>query len=166
MNRDTIYSGITTSGNAAFGKLNPSNRASDFIRKQSVQTQYARPLHSKATNYTDLYKLRQSLAIQYGSSTRIIKDNTLLLTRNNILGNKNNLISSLYTELSLPNVPVVSDLATGTTPTSIDPSVEAPYLFYNVDASGNLFGNTRCVIANYLNYKKGRNFDFVSVLNK
>jgi hypothetical protein len=166
MNRDTIYSGITRSGNAAFGKLNPSNRASDFIRKQSVQAQYARPLHSKATNYNDLYKIKQSLSIQNGSSTRIIKDNTLLLTRNNIMGNKNNLISSLYTELSLPNVPVVSDLATGTTPAKIDPIVEAPYLFYNVDASGKLFGNTRCGIANYLNYKKGRNFDFLSVLNK
>ena len=166
MNRDTIYSGITRSGNAAFGKLNPSNRASDFIRKQSVQAQYARPLHSKATNYNDLYKIKQSLSIQNGSSTRTIKDNTLLLTRNNIMGNKNNLISSLYTELSLPNVPVVSDLATGTTPAKIDPIVEAPYLFYNVDASGKLFGNTRCGIANYLNYKKGRNFDFLSVLNK
>ncbi len=61
---------------------------------------------------------------------------------------------NLITKLDLTNVnPIISDLSGNTYPVIIDtnPNIE-PYLTYNIDPSGNLFGNTVCGINNYENY--------------
>ena len=47
------------------------------------------------------------------------------------------------------NTPVISTLS-GNFPVTIN--TETPFLQYNVDPSGNLFGNTVCGINNFLNY--------------
>jgi hypothetical protein len=68
---------------------------------------------------------------------------------------KNQLYINLYTKLDLSdlsgNIPVISDLSGNTFPVTITTSV-IPFLKYNIDPSGVLFGNTPCGINNYLNY--------------
>jgi len=69
--------------------------------------------------------------------------------------NKSQLYSNLYTKLGLSdisgNTPIISNLTGGTFPIIIDTSAN-PYLTYDIDPSGNLFGNDVCGINNYLNY--------------
>lgn len=69
---------------------------------------------------------------------------------------KNQLYSNLYTKLDLTgtNIPVITkfDITGNKTPAQIDPNNLTPYLSYDIDVSGNLFGNSRCGINNYLNY--------------
>ena len=48
------------------------------------------------------------------------------------------------------NIPVIQD-ASGNVPTTIT-TTAIPYLRYNIDPSGNLFGNTICGIDNWENY--------------
>lgn len=68
---------------------------------------------------------------------------------------KNQLYINLYTKLNLSdlsgNIPVISDLSGNIFPVIINTSV-TPYLTYNIDPSGVLFGNTPCGINNYVNY--------------
>lgn len=64
----------------------------------------------------------------------------------------NQLYSNLYTQLDLSgNVLVIADLSGNAYPTPISQTV-TPYLTYNIDLSGNLFGNTVCGINNFENY--------------
>lgn len=90
------------------------------------------------------------------------ESNLLLLRRANTLAfypcnnfDKTQLYSNLYTKLDLSdlsgNTSIISDLSGNTFPVTIDTSV-TPYLKYNIDPSGVLFGNTPCGIDNYLNY--------------
>jgi hypothetical protein len=59
---------------------------------------------------------------------------------------------NLITKLDLSNnATVVSDLSGNIHPIIIDTTVE-PFLKYNIDPSGNLFGNTVCGINNFENY--------------
>jgi hypothetical protein len=71
--------------------------------------------------------------------------------------NKSQLYSNLYTKLDLRyisgNTPIISNLTNGIFPIIINTSVD-PYLTYNIDPSGNLFGNSLCDINNYVNYIK------------
>ena len=55
--------------------------------------------------------------------------------------NKTNLNRNLVTKLNLSNVTVIE---------SIPPS--EPYLAYNIDPDGELFGNSVCGLNNYVNY--------------
>jgi len=83
------------------------------------------------------------------------ESNFLLYKRANVLENfpcknvinKANLNINLITKLNLLDVPVVSDFS-GNVPTIISPD----NMKYNIDPSGNLFGNTICGINNYLHY--------------
>jgi hypothetical protein len=56
--------------------------------------------------------------------------------------NKTNLNRNLVTKLNLLNVTVIDT----------NPSSEPPYLAYNIDPSGALFGNSVCGLNNYNNY--------------
>ena len=49
------------------------------------------------------------------------------------------------------NIPVIEDLSGNQVPSTINTDV-IPYLEYNVDPSGNLFGNTVCGFNNYVKY--------------
>jgi hypothetical protein len=90
------------------------------------------------------------------------ESNLLLLRRANTLAfypynnfDKTQLYSNLYTKLDLSdlsgNTSIISDLSGNTFPVIINTSVK-PFLKYNIDPSGVLFGNTPCGIHNYLNY--------------
>jgi hypothetical protein len=93
-----------------------------------------------ASSYTNKKALK-SIFYQC-SNTRVDFDKTQLYT-------------NLYTKLDLSELngvtPIISDLSGNTFPVIIDKSV-APYLKYNIDPSGALFGNDTCGINNYLNY--------------
>jgi len=95
------------------------------------------------------------------------QSNLLLFNRSNKLSvlpcqnfiNKANLNINLVTQLNLDGVPVIQNKITGDVPTPITPALigtastySPPYLNYNIDPSGNLFGNTVCGINNFENY--------------
>lgn len=64
---------------------------------------------------------------------------------------KTQLYINLITKLDLTDVPVIADLSGNTYPVNIQPTI-TPFLKYNIDPSGNLFGNTICGINNFENY--------------
>jgi hypothetical protein len=82
-----------------------------------------------------------------------------LKTANNLVFNACNnqfeydqLYSNLYTKLDLSgNVLVIADLSGNVYPTPIS-TTAISYLTYNIDLSGNLFGNTVCGIDNFEKY--------------
>ena len=53
--------------------------------------------------------------------------------------------------MDLTNVPVIQEFSTGNVPTTIT-TTATPFLDYNIDPSGNLFGNTICGINNWEKY--------------
>lgn len=65
--------------------------------------------------------------------------------------NKANLNINLITKLNLKDVPVIADFSGNVVPTTISTGV-IPYLRYNIDPSGDLFGNSICGINNYVRY--------------
>jgi hypothetical protein len=65
--------------------------------------------------------------------------------------NNGNLNINLISKLELTNVPVIQDFFTGDAPTTITTS-SVPFMDYNIDPSGNLFGNTTCGINNFEKY--------------
>jgi hypothetical protein len=87
------------------------------------------------------------------------ESNLLLFKRSYKLGvypcqnsiNKANLNINLITKMDLTNVPVIQDFSTGDVPTTISTS-SVPFMDYNIDTSGNLFGNTICGINNWEKY--------------
>jgi hypothetical protein len=148
----TIYSGQTILGNPAFGQLKNSNTAGTYIYTNRVQYQYCNPSRCvRVQNYKDLYALNASYRIKYTT------------LHNTIKSQKNNLISGLYTELDLKDVDVISKSTTNVSPTSITIS-SIPYLDYNIDPSGKLFGNTTCGLNNFINYRIGNNYTLNKIL--
>jgi hypothetical protein len=148
----TTYSGYTTLGNKAFGSLNTSISAGNFIYTKKIQYKYCNPSRCvKVKNYTDLYALNASYRIEYTTKQDTIKSQ------------KNNLVSGLYTKLDLKDVDVISKSTTNVSPTSITTS-SVPYLDYNIDPSGKLFGNTTCGINNFINYRVGNNYTLNKIL--
>ena len=138
----------TNPARPAFGVLNESNNASDYIANKRAKTIFcvanrcaprksintsSNLLHINKANYLKYYKCLNAL-------------------------NTSNLNSNLFTKLNLMDVAVIQKNIVGPpivyeTPTSIDSSlIETPYNTYTIDPSGQLFGNTTCGIKNYLNY--------------
>jgi len=131
----------SSSANKAFGVFSEPQNAGDYIRnKKTVST------------YCNANICTPSLTV--GSES-----NYLLFKRANKLRvypylnyiNKANLNINLITKLDLSGVPVIQDFSNNDVPTII--SREAiPFLDYNIDPSGNLFGNTICGIDNWEKY--------------
>jgi hypothetical protein len=88
--------------------------------------------------------------------------NLLMLNRANNLNyyapnnvKNGNLYISLITKLDLEGVPVIcrsSPPNMYVSPASLDKLTSYPYIFYHIDPSGNLFGNTNCRAKRFLNY--------------
>jgi hypothetical protein len=67
--------------------------------------------------------------------------------------NNTNLYINLITKLDLKNVPVIEDFSGNIVPSSIvDSNLIIPYLEYNIDPEGKLFGNTICGYNNFFKY--------------
>jgi len=138
----------SSSGKKTFGVFSEPQDAGDYIYNKKARASYC-----VANNCIP--------AVNIGS-----QGNLLLFNRSNKLSvypcknviSKNNLNINLITKMNLNNVPVISYLSNGETPvtavsvTSSNCCTSTPYLTYNIDPCGNLFGNNVCGINNYLNY--------------
>jgi hypothetical protein len=121
--------------------------------------QFNQPLN--AGEYTSIKKTKYSFCKPdycHPNNNLYSQSNYLLLKKANDLAtnpydiNHTQLYVNLITKLDLSdNVIVVTDLSGNGYPVKIDTTVE-PYLTYNIDPSGNLFGNTVCDINNFENY--------------
>ena len=132
----------STSANKAFGVFSEPQDAGNYIYNKKT----------KAT-YCNAKICTPSLTV--GSES-----NYLLFKRANKLAvypclnsiNKANLNINLITKMDLSgNVPVIQEFSTGYVPTTIT-TTATPFLDYNIDPSGNLFGNTICGIDNFVKY--------------
>lgn len=109
-------------------------------------------------NYIYNKKAKATYCFANNCTPNLTEGNYLLYKRSYALNhfpcrnaiNKQNLNINLITKLNLKYVPVIADLS-GNSPTTIT-STSIPYLTYNIDPSGNLFGNTICGINNYTRY--------------
>ena len=126
----------------AFAQFNESQTAGDYINDKKIKYTFC------------------NQSICHPNKNVYSESNLLMLRRANNLAfypcinsfDKTQLYVNLYTELKLnPTIPVVTNMQTNTSPAIINPTL-VPYLTYNIDANGNLFGNSVCGIDNYLNY--------------
>ncbi len=127
---------------------------------KSSFAQFKEPLY--ASDYTTVRKLKNSFCYPdfchpnknlYSQSNYMLIKNANNLRLNPCDINKSQLYVNLITKMDLSgNIPVIEDLNTNTYPVLIDEYVSRPYLKYNIDPSGNLFGNTICGIDNFKNY--------------
>jgi hypothetical protein len=130
----------SSSANKAFGVFSQRQNAGDYL--YSKKTNAAHCTHSltvsSKSNYLLFKKRANKLCVRHGLNSV----------------NKANLNINLITKLDLTGVPVIQDFSGNTLPSTINTmnTVPDPYLRYNIDPSGNLFGNTICGINNWENY--------------
>jgi hypothetical protein len=131
----------SNSGKKAFGDFSKSYNAGDYIFNKKATAIYCKS--------------------KIGVSSRKIgsESDLLLFKRANKLNvylclnsiNKANLNINLITKLDLTGIPVIQDFSNNDIPTTIT-TTSIPFLDYNIDPSGNLFGNTICGINNFVSY--------------
>jgi hypothetical protein len=118
--------------------------AGDYILKKKTRYTFCSPNICHPNKNIKTYE--KYYGLNYG--------NRILFNKNNKF-NKTQLYYNLYTKLDLSdlsgNTPFIFDLSYNTFPALIN-NTDTPYLEYNIDPSGVLFGNTTCGINNYLNY--------------
>lgn len=131
----------SSSANKAFGVFSESITAGDYINNKKTIATYCNAnkcvpslKNGSESNYL-LFKRAKKLSV-YPYLNSI---------------NKANLNINLITKMDLKNVNVIQNFSTGDTPTTITRTADA-FLDYNIDPSGNLFGNTICGINNFVRY--------------
>lgn len=124
-----------------FGVFKEPKNASDYIINKKTQYTFCNPNichpNKNIGSQSNFLILKQANRLKYYPCLNTI--------------NKSQLYINLITKLDLTDVPVIEDLSGNTYPVNIDPTVTA-FLKYNIDPSGNLFGNTQCGINNFENY--------------
>ena len=141
------YSFKTTSGNRTFGVFSEPLYAGEYIYNKKARASFC-----VANSCVP--------AVNVGSQSNLLLFNrssviSVYPCKNNI--DKANLNINLLTQLNLSGVPVMQnlnslDVPTPIVPTTLANSEDYPYLEYNIDPSGNLFGINPCGINNYINY--------------
>ena len=131
----------TLSGKKTFEQFSEPLEAGDYIKNKKIKATYCVPNscspNIKVSNQGDLLTLRNSYNISVNPCL------------NNI--DKTNLYINLITKLDLSyNVIPILDTSGNAVPAIITSS--SSYTRYNIDPSGNLFGNTICGINNFSNY--------------
>ena len=132
------------SGKPAFAQVNEPIEASSYTQLKKTKYSFCKPNichpNKNIGSQSDLLLLRAANTLAFSPCINF---------------DKNQLYINLYTKLDLSdlsgNIPIISDLSGNTFPVTISTTV-APYLKYNIDPSGVLFGNTTCGINNYLNF--------------
>jgi len=134
----------SSSANKAFGVFSEPQEAGEYIHNKKTIASYC-----KANICTPP-------SLKVGSES-----NYLLFKRANKLSvypclnsiDKANLNINLITKLDLSgNIPVIQDFSNNQICPSTITTTTTPYLQYNIDPSGNLFGNTICGINNWEKY--------------
>lgn len=133
----------SNSGRPAFGVFSEPLEAGEYTFNKKASTTYC------VTNNcpTRVRVGSQSNLLLFRRSSRA----SVYPCKNAI--NKANLNINLITELDLAGVAVISDFSGNIFPATIT-NTAIPYLDYNIDPSGNLFGNTTCGINNFTRYMK------------
>jgi hypothetical protein len=131
----------SSSANKAFGVFSEPQNAGDYIYNKKARLSYCQ---------SNVCTPSLTLGSQ-GNYLLFKKANKLSVypCLNSI--NKANLNINLITKMDLTGVPVIQDFTTKSVPTTITTSA-TPFLDYNIDPSGNLFGNTICGINNWEKY--------------
>ena len=130
------------SAKSAFAQFKESSYASDYTSIKKIKSSFCKPNYCHPNK--NLYSQSNIMFIKKAN-------NILLNPCDNI--NKTQLYINLITKMDLSeNIPIIENLNTKTYPVFIDEYVSRPYLKYNIDPSGNLFGNTVCGINNFENY--------------
>jgi hypothetical protein len=128
----------SSSANNTFGQFKEPQDAGNYIYNKKARATYC------VAN-----SCQPSIKV-YSESDRLLfnKSNQLSLypCANEI--NTSNLNINLITTLDLSGVAVIKDLSNNTVPAAINPN-SIPFLRYQIDPSGNLFGNTICGINNF-----------------
>ncbi len=139
----------SSSGKASFGVFSEPQNASEYIHNKKLRTAYCNATNcnfgKKSIPKSELLLIKRS------------QKKTILNSYENALNNPN-LNINLITKLDLLNVPVIRDFSTNDVPTIINneegklfPDIY-PYLEYDLDPCGNLFGDTICGINGYVDY--------------
>lgn len=129
------------SAKSSFAQVKEPVRASTYTQSKKTKYTFCQP---------KIYKPNKNV---YSPSNILFLKTANVYPRTN--SDKTQLFTNLYTKLDLSNLtgntPIISDLSGNTFPVTIDTSV-TPFLKYNIDPSGVLFGNTLCGINNFINY--------------
>lgn len=131
----------TNSGKKAFGVFNEPQDGGEYIYNKKAKSVYC---FANGCN-TGMKLGSQSNRLLFNMSNKF----NAYPCANSI--DKTNLYINLITKLDLKNVDVIEDFSGNIVPTTINTN-KLPYLTYNIDPSGNLFGNTVCGFNNYVNY--------------
>lgn len=128
-----------------FGVNNAVQNAGDYILEKKIKRNFCNISLCKKNNNIktqgDLLSLKKSNYLYNKCVSRTF--------------NNSNLNVNLFTKMYLQDVDVISD-AYGISPTSIDIPIisehKPPYVSYNIDPCGSLFGNSICGVNNYQNF--------------
>jgi hypothetical protein len=131
----------SSSGKKAFGVFSEPQEAGEYIYNKKAKATYCSNTCSPS--------------LKFGSES-----NRLLFKTSYKMGvypclnsiDKANLNINLITQLDLTGVPVIQDFSNNQICPSTITTTTTPYLQYNIDPSGNLFGNTICGINNWEKY--------------
>jgi hypothetical protein len=125
-----------------FAQFKEPGDASDYITKKKIKYSFCSPNYCKSNK--NIYSESNYLMLK--------RANKLAFYPNKYSLNKSQLYMNLLTQLDLNSeIAVISDLSGNTFPVNIDTTL-IPYLKYNIDPSGNIFGNNVCGLDNWENY--------------
>jgi hypothetical protein len=132
----------SSTGKKAFGVFSEPLASGDYTYNKKARTTYC-----LANSCVPRIKVgSQSNLLLFDRSNRL----SVYPCKNTI--NRANLNINLITKLNLPEkVVVIEDFSGNKVPSTINTNT-IPYLEYNIDPCGNLFGNTICGINNFVNY--------------
>ena len=144
----------TSSGKKAFKMVSESKDAGEYILNKKAKYSYCKNNINKINNkltYCNIHNV--NVNVKVGSESNLLlfnKLNRLVCPCYNSI-DRTQLYINLYTTLDLSGVPVILDFSGNQVPSTID-GTSVPYLRYDIDPSGNLFGNTTCGINNFKKY--------------
>ena len=128
-------------GKTTFAQIKEPLNAGEYIQTKKTKQTYCNPTycHPNQNLFSQGNYLSLKQAKYFASNPSHYLDHTQLYI-------------NLITKLDLNgDIPVISDISGNNYPIKISTEVD-PYLVYNIDPSGNLFGNTVCGINNFENY--------------
>lgn len=129
------------SANKAFGVFFESKDAGDYIYNKRAKATYCK---TKISNFSPKIGTENNYLLFKRSKK--INDCPRLNSINN-----SNLNINLITKLELSDVAVLQDVSSNSVPSTVSLN-SIPFLDYNIDPSGSLFGNTICGINNWEKY--------------
>jgi hypothetical protein len=134
---------LISSARSGFGTYTPKQSYYDYLT--NIDTRY---LYQRRGGCNKLSGQSQSDYIKLKNFKNSIKCEALCDT---LPFNKTNLNINLITKEDLQGV-IVVESKTGSGPSTIDPSLNPFYTYYNVDPSNVLVGTNPCEIGNYRNF--------------